>query len=49
MGFWDTITDLAEAAMPWATVEAEAPAAEEKVSEAFFFFPLRAICCRALT
>ncbi|GJC89709.1 cytochrome b-c1 complex subunit 6 [Colletotrichum liriopes] len=30
MGFWDTITDLAEAAMPWATVEAEAPAAEEK-------------------
>ncbi|KAK2002347.1 Non-heme 11 kDa protein of cytochrome bc1 complex [Colletotrichum falcatum] len=30
MGFWDTITDIAEAAMPWATVEAEAPAAEEK-------------------
>ncbi|KAF0315603.1 hypothetical protein GQ607_017145 [Colletotrichum asianum] len=29
MGIWDTITDLAEAAMPWATVEAEAPAAEE--------------------
>ncbi|TDZ16962.1 Cytochrome b-c1 complex subunit 6 [Colletotrichum orbiculare MAFF 240422] len=33
MGFWDTITDLAEAAMPWATVEAEAPAAEEKEEE----------------
>ncbi|KAK2049817.1 Non-heme 11 kDa protein of cytochrome bc1 complex [Colletotrichum somersetense] len=33
MGFWDTITDLAEAAMPWANVEAEAPAAEEKEEE----------------
>ncbi|KAK1836647.1 ubiquinol-cytochrome C reductase hinge protein-domain-containing protein [Podospora conica] len=28
MGFWDTITDLVEAATPWATADAEAPAAE---------------------
>ncbi|KAK1846975.1 Cytochrome b-c1 complex subunit 6 [Colletotrichum chrysophilum] len=34
MGIWDTITDLAEAAMPWATVEAEAPAAEEEETPA---------------
>lgn len=34
MGFWDTITDLVEAATPWGVVEAEAPAAEEpKVDE----------------
>lgn len=26
MGFWDTITDLVEAATPWATADAEAPA-----------------------
>ncbi|KAI1258081.1 ubiquinol--cytochrome-c reductase subunit 6 [Eutypa lata] len=25
MGFWDTITDLVEAATPWSTAEAEAP------------------------
>jgi hypothetical protein len=25
MGFWDTITDLVDAATPWSTVEAEAP------------------------
>lgn len=25
MGFWDTITDLVEAAAPWSTAEAEAP------------------------
>lgn len=31
MGFWDTITDLVEAATPWATADAEAPAAESKV------------------
>lgn len=31
MGFWDAVTDLVEAATPWATVEAEAPPAEEKV------------------
>jgi hypothetical protein len=30
MGFWDTITDIVEAATPWATAEAEAPA-EDKV------------------
>ncbi|KAL2197854.1 ubiquinol-cytochrome C reductase hinge protein-domain-containing protein [Corynascus similis CBS 632.67] len=28
MGFWDTITDLVEAAAPWATADAEAPANE---------------------
>jgi hypothetical protein len=28
MGFWDTITDLVEAAAPWATADAEAPARE---------------------
>jgi len=28
MGFWDTITDLIEAAAPWATADAEAPAKE---------------------
>ncbi|KAK4127220.1 Non-heme 11 kDa protein of cytochrome bc1 complex [Parathielavia appendiculata] len=28
MGFWDTITDLVEAATPWATADAEAPAKE---------------------
>lgn len=26
MGIWDTFTDLVEAATPWSTVEAEAPA-----------------------
>lgn len=31
MGFWDTLTDLVEAATPWATAEAEAPAAETTV------------------
>jgi hypothetical protein len=31
MGFWDTITDLVEAATPWATAEAEAPAQDEQV------------------
>ncbi|KAJ1327974.1 ubiquinol-cytochrome c reductase subunit 6 [Microdochium nivale] len=30
MGFWDAITDLVDAATPWATVEAEAPPAEDK-------------------
>ncbi|KAL2016847.1 hypothetical protein VTK56DRAFT_2922 [Thermocarpiscus australiensis] len=28
MGFWDTITDLVEAATPWSTADAEAPAKE---------------------
>jgi ubiquinol-cytochrome c reductase subunit 6 len=28
MGFWDTITDLVEAAAPWATADADAPAKE---------------------
>lgn len=32
MGFWDTITDLVEAATPWSTAEAEAPP-EDKVRE----------------
>lgn len=31
MGFWDTVNDIVEAAVPWATAEAEAPPAEEKV------------------
>lgn len=31
MGFWDSITELVEAAKPWTTVEAEAPAEESKV------------------
>ena len=35
MGFWDAVTDLVEAATPWATVEAEAPPAEEKVRIGF--------------
>ncbi|KAH7027888.1 ubiquinol-cytochrome C reductase hinge protein-domain-containing protein [Microdochium trichocladiopsis] len=30
MGFWDAVTDLVEAATPWATVEAEAPPPEDK-------------------
>lgn len=33
MGFWDTITDLVEAAAPWSTAEAEAPPAEDKDNE----------------
>ncbi|RYP35952.1 hypothetical protein DL767_003641 [Monosporascus sp. MG133] len=32
MGFWDTITDLVEAATPWSNAEAEAPPPEEKES-----------------
>ena len=28
MGFWDTITDLVEAATPWATADAEVPVRE---------------------
>jgi ubiquinol-cytochrome c reductase subunit 6 len=32
MGIWDAFTDLVEAAKPWSTVEAEAPAEEPKVS-----------------
>lgn len=31
MGFWDTVTDLLEAATPWAVAEAEAPVAQESV------------------
>ncbi|KAL2756012.1 hypothetical protein ACRALDRAFT_1064005 [Sodiomyces alcalophilus JCM 7366] len=34
MGIWDLVTDLAEAAIPWSTVEAEAPAAEDQAEEA---------------
>lgn len=36
MGFWDTITDLVEAATPWATADAEAPAAESTVRFSLF-------------
>jgi hypothetical protein len=35
MGFFDSISDMLEAALPWSTAEAEAPK-EEKV-RAFFF------------
>jgi ubiquinol-cytochrome c reductase subunit 6 len=34
MGFFDTLTDLIEAAVPWSQVEAEAPATEKKDEEA---------------
>ncbi|KAH7312302.1 ubiquinol-cytochrome C reductase hinge protein-domain-containing protein [Stachybotrys elegans] len=30
MGFWDSVTEMIEAATPWSVVEAEAPAAEPK-------------------
>lgn len=33
MGFWDTITDMAEAVAPWSVASAEAPPAEEKTEE----------------
>ncbi|KAK9424226.1 putative Ubiquinol-cytochrome C reductase hinge protein-domain-containing protein [Seiridium unicorne] len=33
MGFWDTITDLVEAATPWTTAEAEAPAQDEQAND----------------
>ncbi|KAK0709683.1 ubiquinol-cytochrome C reductase hinge protein-domain-containing protein [Lasiosphaeria miniovina] len=33
MGIWDTITDLVEAATPWTTADAEAPAQEEQQEE----------------
>ncbi|KAK3937853.1 ubiquinol-cytochrome c reductase complex 17 kd protein [Diplogelasinospora grovesii] len=33
MGIWDAITDLIEAATPWTTAEAEAPAAQEEQKE----------------
>ena len=51
MGFWDTITDLVEAAAPWSTAEAEAPPAEDKVWETHIHLPpspMGIICiCRA--
>lgn len=31
MGIWETLTDLVDAAAPWSTAEAEAPASEEQV------------------
>jgi hypothetical protein len=31
MGFWDTVTDLVEAATPWSAAQAEAPPPEDKV------------------
>ncbi|KAK4241765.1 ubiquinol-cytochrome C reductase hinge protein-domain-containing protein [Achaetomium macrosporum] len=33
MGFWDTITDLVEAATPWATADAEAPGPARESTE----------------
>lgn len=33
MGFWDTITDLVEAAAPWSTADAEAPEAAPEESK----------------
>lgn len=37
MGFFDSISDMLEAALPWSTAEAEAPKeeGEEKVSACF--------------
>lgn len=35
MGIWETLTDLAEAALPWSAAEAEAPAAEEEKVRTF--------------
>ena len=43
MGFWDTITDLVEAATPWATADAEAPA-QETVCVTFVTPALSASC-----
>jgi len=33
MGFFDALSDLLEAATPWSTVEAEAPAEDKKDEE----------------
>ncbi|KAK8116123.1 Non-heme 11 kDa protein of cytochrome bc1 complex [Apiospora sp. TS-2023a] len=33
MGIWETFTDLVDAATPWSTAEAEAPASEEQESK----------------
>ncbi|KAI2628806.1 Non-heme 11 kDa protein of cytochrome bc1 complex [Hypoxylon sp. NC1633] len=33
MGIWDTISDLVEAATPWSTAEAEAPAEDKEPQE----------------
>ncbi|KAK6854401.1 ubiquinol-cytochrome C reductase hinge protein-domain-containing protein [Apiospora arundinis] len=33
MGIWETFTDLVDAAAPWSTAEAEAPASEEQESK----------------
>jgi ubiquinol-cytochrome c reductase subunit 6 len=30
MGIWETLTDLAEAALPWSAVEAEGPTTVEE-------------------
>ena len=34
MGFWDSLTDLVEAAAPWSTVEAEAAKGDESPAQA---------------
>jgi ubiquinol-cytochrome c reductase subunit 6 len=37
MGFFDSISDMLEAALPWSSAEAEAPKEEEeKVCASFF-------------
>lgn len=33
MGFWDTITDLVDAATPWGVADAEAPEAPAEKSK----------------
>lgn len=46
MGFWDTLTDLVEAATPWATAEAEAPAKEVTVCFLFSLHSLSSVLGR---
>jgi hypothetical protein len=37
MGFFDSFSELVAAAMPWETVEAEAPEEKEEKDEVWFF------------
>jgi ubiquinol-cytochrome c reductase subunit 6 len=38
MGFFDSISDMLEAALPWSTAEADAPAAKEEETQVGAFF-----------
>lgn len=40
MGFFDTLSDLIEAATPWSQVEAEAPAKEEETTVCIFLLAI---------